>query len=75
MPFWPAYTLEQKIYVDYIVKTKPNAKIGVLYANDDYGKDHLNGVKTALAAHPGTKVTIVAEPPTRRRRPPSTRRS
>ncbi len=61
MPFWPAYTLEQKIYVDYVVKTKPNAKIGVLYANDDYGKDHLHGVKAALAAHPGTKVTIVTE--------------
>lgn len=63
MPFWPAYTLEQKTYVDYILKTKPNAKIGVLYANDDYGKDHLNGVKAALAANPNAKAAIVAESP------------
>jgi len=52
MPFWPTYALEQKTYVDYILNTKPNAKIAVLYANDDYGKDHLNGIKTALARIP-----------------------
>lgn len=61
MPFWPSYTLEQKIYLDYILKVKPEAKIGVLYANDDYGKDHLNGIKAALAANPGAKAAIVAE--------------
>ncbi len=61
MPFWPTYSLEQKTYVDYIAKAKPGAKIGVLYANDDYGKDHLAGVKTAVAANPG--VSIVAEVP------------
>lgn len=63
MAFWPAYTLEQKTYVDYILKTKPGAKIGILYANDDYGKDHLNGVKAALAAIPGAKASVVAEVP------------
>ncbi len=63
MPFWPSYALEQKTYVDYILKAKPNAKIGILYANDDYGKDHLNGVKAALAAVQGAKPTIVAETP------------
>lgn len=61
MPFWPAYTLEERIYVDYILKVKPEAKIAVLYANDDYGKDHLNGIKAALAANPGAKAVIVAE--------------
>lgn len=49
MPFWPSYLIEQKTYVDYILKHKPDAKIGVLYANDDYGKDHLHGLKAALA--------------------------
>lgn len=63
MPFWPSYTLEQKTYVDYLLKAKPEAKIGILYANDDYGKDHLNGVKAALAATPGAKAKIVAEIP------------
>lgn len=61
MPFWPLYSFEQKVYADYILKTKPDAKIGVLYANDDYGKDHLNGLKAALAAAPNAKATIVAE--------------
>jgi len=59
MPFWPTYALEQKTYVDYILNTKPNAKIAVLYANDDYGKDHLNGIKTALGKN--TNASIVAE--------------
>lgn len=63
MPFWPAYTLEQKTYVDYILKTKPDARIGILYANDDYGKDHLGGVKAALAENPSARASIVAEIP------------
>lgn len=63
MAFWPSYALEQKTYVDYILRIRPNAKIGVLYANDDYGKDHLAGAKAALAAAPGAKASIVAEIP------------
>ncbi len=59
MPFWPSYEIEQKTYIDYVLKTKPNAKIGVLYANDDYGKDHLAGVKTALG--PKAASMLVAE--------------
>lgn len=59
MPFWPSYEIEQKTYVDYILKTRPNAKIGVLFANDDYGKDHLAGVKAALGARAAS--SIVAE--------------
>lgn len=51
MPFWPSYRLEQKTYVDYIFKVRPDAKIGVLYANDDYGKDHLEGIRKAMEAH------------------------
>jgi len=41
----------------YILKNKPDAKVGVLYQNDDYGKDFLVGLKAAL----GDKVKIVAE--------------
>jgi branched-chain amino acid transport system substrate-binding protein len=40
---------EGKIYAKDILKNHPNAKIGVLYQNDDYGKDYLNGLKTGLA--------------------------
>ncbi len=59
MPFWPSYPLEQKVYVDHILKHKPDAKIGLLYANDDYGKDNLNGLRAALQAHgkPGALVS------------------
>jgi branched-chain amino acid transport system substrate-binding protein len=59
MPFWPTYAVEQKTYVDYIRKVKPGAKIAVLHANDDYGKDHLAGVVAALQ---GVKdATLVAQ--------------
>ena len=42
------YLSEAKIYGQYILKTKPNAKIGVLYQNDDYGKDYLHGLRLGL---------------------------
>lgn len=61
MPFWPSYGIEQKTYVDYILKHKPDAKIGVLYANDDYGKDHLHGVRAALEAHGKSKALVSAQ--------------
>src|SRR6185503_18345300 len=36
------------IYVKYLLETKPDAKIAVLYQNDDYGKDYLKGLKDGL---------------------------
>jgi len=42
------YHDEAQIYVKYILQTKPNARIGILYQNDDYGKDYLKGVKDGL---------------------------
>src|SRR6266516_569660 len=41
MGWQPTYASEGRIYADYIVKTKPNGKIAILYQNDDYGKDYL----------------------------------
>jgi branched-chain amino acid transport system substrate-binding protein len=43
MGWQPNYQTEGKIYAAHILETKPNAKIGVLYQNDDYGKDYLKG--------------------------------
>ena len=58
MGWQPNYQAEAKIYALYILKTKPDAKIGVLYQNDDYGKDYLKGFRDGL----GDKVKmIVAE--------------
>ncbi|MCA6120082.1 ABC transporter substrate-binding protein [Bradyrhizobium sp. WSM 1738] len=46
--FNPNYFVEGRIYGQYILKEHPNAKIGVLYQNDDLGKDYLNGLKAGL---------------------------
>src|ERR1051326_2628341 len=43
--FQPDYRTEAQIYAKYILKEKPNAKIAILYQNDDFGKDYLTGVK------------------------------
>ena len=44
----PAYQTEAHIYARYLLKTKPDAKIAVLYQNDDYGTDLLKGLKDGL---------------------------
>jgi branched-chain amino acid transport system substrate-binding protein len=44
----PSYQLEGRTYGKYIVASQPDAKIAVLYQNDDYGKDYLKGLKDAL---------------------------
>ena len=54
----PPYELEGKIYGQAIARNSPNAKIGVLYQNDDYGKDYLGGLKKGLG---GKASNIVGE--------------
>ena len=46
----PNYQTEAKIYAKYILEHKPNAKIAVLFQNDDYGKDYLHGFEEGLGA-------------------------
>jgi ABC-type branched-subunit amino acid transport system substrate-binding protein len=48
MMWLPSYGIESHIYANYILKNLPNAKIAVLYQNDDYGKDYLNGLRVGL---------------------------
>jgi branched-chain amino acid transport system substrate-binding protein len=50
MGYIPAYRTEAHIYAKHILSTKPNAKIAVLYQNDDFGKDYLVGLKDGLGA-------------------------
>jgi branched-chain amino acid transport system substrate-binding protein len=45
MGFQPSYRVEARIFAKYILKTKPNAKVAVFYANDDFGKDYVAGLK------------------------------
>jgi branched-chain amino acid transport system substrate-binding protein len=48
VPMYPGFEMEGKTFGNYIVRNKPNAKIAVLYQNDDYGKDFLTGLKAVL---------------------------
>ena len=50
MGWQPSYQSEARIYAKYILKAKPDARIGVLYQNDDFGKDYLKGLKDGLGA-------------------------
>ncbi|HTT38062.1 MAG TPA: ABC transporter substrate-binding protein [Burkholderiales bacterium] len=55
MGWQPNYQTEAHIYAKYLLTTKPDAKIGVLYQNDDYGKDYLKGLKDRL----GDRVSMI----------------
>ena len=59
MGFQPSYRVEARIFAKYILKEKPNAKVAIFYANDDFGKDYLAGIKDIF----GSKASnlIVAE--------------
>jgi branched-chain amino acid transport system substrate-binding protein len=60
MGWQPSYASEARIYAKYILRERPDAKIGVLYQNDDFGKDYLKGLKDGLG---GKVSTIVLEEP------------
>ncbi|MDA9466697.1 ABC transporter substrate-binding protein [Bradyrhizobium sp. CCBAU 53415] len=59
MGWQPNYQSETQIYAKYILKEMPNAKIAVLFQNDDYGKDYLKGLKDGLGSKAASM--IVAE--------------
>ncbi len=48
MGYQPNYQTEGKIYAAYVLKNIPDAKVGILYQNDDYGKDYLKGFEDGL---------------------------
>jgi len=50
MGWQPNYQSEARIYAKYLIKQKPDAKISMLYQNDDFGKDYLKGLKDGLGA-------------------------
>jgi branched-chain amino acid transport system substrate-binding protein len=50
MGWQPSYQSEARIYAKYLLKAKPDARISVLYQNDDFGKDYLKGLKDGLGA-------------------------
>lgn len=58
VPLYPGFELEGRTLGKYALKLNPNAKIAILYENDDYGKDFLVGLKEVVA---GSSAKIVAE--------------
>jgi ABC-type branched-subunit amino acid transport system substrate-binding protein len=58
MGWQPNYQSESRIYAKYLLKEKPNAKIAVLYQNDDYGKDYLKGLKDGLGAKAASMIVV-----------------
>ena len=50
MGWQPSYQSEARIYAKYLLKEKPDAKIAIMYQNDDFGKDYLKGLKDGLGA-------------------------
>ena len=59
MGWQPNYQSKSRIYAKYILKNLPNAKIAILFQNDDYGKDYVKGLKDGLGAKAASM--IVAE--------------
>jgi branched-chain amino acid transport system substrate-binding protein len=62
MGWQPTYQTEGRIYAKYILQNLPQGKIGVLYQNDDSGRDYLKGLHDGLGEE-ATKRMIVAELP------------
>jgi branched-chain amino acid transport system substrate-binding protein len=54
----PSYQSEAQIYAKWLMKEKPDAKIGILYQNDDFGKDYLKGTKDGLGAKGASMITM-----------------
>jgi len=60
MGFQPSYRVEARIFAKYILKTKPNAKVAIFYANDDFGKDYVAGIKDIFGSN-ASKLIIAEE--------------
>jgi branched-chain amino acid transport system substrate-binding protein len=58
--FQPSYQSEGRIYAAYALKHKPDGKIGVLYQNDDFGKDYLKGIVDGLGPKADAMIKLKA---------------
>jgi branched-chain amino acid transport system substrate-binding protein len=54
------YRTEARAYAAHVLQNQPDARIGVLYQNDDYGKDYLQGLKEGLGAKAGMIVAAIS---------------
>ncbi|WP_315828354.1 MULTISPECIES: ABC transporter substrate-binding protein [unclassified Bradyrhizobium] len=60
VPLYPDFETEGRVMAKYILTAKPEAKIGVLYQNDDFGRDYLKGLRAGLGAKASLIVTQVS---------------
>jgi branched-chain amino acid transport system substrate-binding protein len=58
MGFQPSYRAEARIFAKYILQNKPNGKVAVFYANDDFGKDYVAGLKDVLGDKAAKMIVI-----------------
>jgi ABC-type branched-subunit amino acid transport system substrate-binding protein len=58
MGWQPSYQSETQIYAKWLLKNKPDAKIAVLFQNDDYGKDYLKGLRDGLGAKAASMIVM-----------------
>jgi branched-chain amino acid transport system substrate-binding protein len=56
----PSYRIEAQIYAKHLMAEKPNARVAVLYQNDDFGKDYVNGVRDVLGPRFDSTVRLVS---------------
>ncbi|HKU08217.1 MAG TPA: ABC transporter substrate-binding protein [Bradyrhizobium sp.] len=58
MGWQPSYQSEARIYAQYLLREKPDAKVAVFFQNDDFGKDYLKGLKEGLGSKAASMITI-----------------
>ena len=61
MGWQPSYQAEGKIYAKYLLEKKPDAKVAILYQNDDYGKDYLKGFMDGIEGKIKPVITLTYE--------------
>jgi branched-chain amino acid transport system substrate-binding protein len=59
MGWLPSYRIESRIYAHYILTNVPDAKIAVLYENDDFGKDYLIGLREGLGSNADKMIVAI----------------
>jgi branched-chain amino acid transport system substrate-binding protein len=58
MGWQPSYQSEAQIYAKWLLKEKPDAKVAILYQNDDFGKDYLKGTKDGFGAKASSAIVL-----------------
>ena len=58
MGWQPSYQSEAQIYAKWLIKEKPDAKVAILYQNDDFGKDYLKGTKDGFGAKASSAIVM-----------------